>query len=861
MFPSLSGSSATVLLAAVTAAVALVIAVLAACSPILGRVGARQMARRPARTATIVAGLSLSTVFITAVFGLQDSFHASAVDYRTAQVGTIDEAVTGAFTAAQAGRALTRLQSDPDIAAATQLTMSVGASLTAPRSAGSPVSAYLYAVPPGFDRVYGRLADRHGHPVRVADLSAGQVLLSRAAAQRAGAGPGQRVRIGFDGISITVTVAAVLDNDPVFTSGELSQNTAVAGVIAPLASVQEAFWEHYHHRLPANTIVVHNTGAPGQHSSAVLGVLRQLFGVAPIDPAASHGTHAPTYFDTTLIHPLQPTIVNDMGGLSLLSSKNEYVASPAARQANWLQPAFTALLVGAGLLLLVLQCLLLAGERRAELGMSRAQGLQRREVAGSLVIEGSGYALASVALGVPLGALATAGELALLNRLPSLSLGPAAPFQFAAVHFRAALRWQSALDAACLSILATIVIVALAAAWTSRTTIVTAIRDLDDPPPGPARLRDLCRALWSPPSAASGQPARESPARRRERRTRATGRILAETTRRGPLLLLAGSAVLLAAATWPAPRQQGLVAVDGAGLRTVGVMLLIAGAGLLLRWAAAALPVPSRLTSRLAITAIGAGWLLYGLAAGRGFLRAVFVPDLAAAGITHTGPYSLLEILLDLLAPLAGLLIIVIRNADLPAALISAAARRVPALAPVSRPSLAHALTYRVRAGVTVTLLSTVTFLIMLLVSNDSTASTQAGAGPYTAVLTAYLTSYLSLGMIFGVLAIGIIASRAVVERRQEIGTLRAIGFSRALVRRSFALETSYLIALGLLPATGLAWWLVTRVTQRRGQHAGLPLMPVALLLAGRWLAALAATVLPSRTAARIPPAEALRCQ
>jgi hypothetical protein len=403
---------------------------------------------------------------------------------------------------------------------------------------------------------------------------------------------------------------------------------------------------------------------------------------------------------------------------------------------------------------------------------------------------------------------------------------------------------------------ATILIVALAAAWTTRTTIVTAIRDLDDPPPGPARLRDLYRALWNPPGAASGLHARESPAWRRERRTRAAGRILAEATRRGPLLLLAGSAGLVSAAAQPAPRQQGLVAVDGAGLRTGAVMLLIAGAGLLLRWAAAALPVPSQLTSRLAITAIGAGWLLYGLAAGRGFLRAVFVPDLAAAGITHTGPYSLLEILLDLLAPLAGLLIMTIRNADLPAALITAAARRIPALAPVSRTSLAHALTYRVRAGVTVTLLSTVTFLIMLLVSNDSNASThaEASAGPYTAVLAAYLTTYLSLGMIFGVLAIGIIASRAVVERRQEIGTLRAIGFSRALVRRSFVLETSYITALGLLPVTGLAWWLVTRVTRLPGQHASLPLMPAALLLAGGWLAALAATILPARTAARSRP-------
>src|SRR5262249_3808934 len=58
-----------------------------------------------------------------------------------------------------------------------------------------------------------------------------------------------------------------------------------------------------------------------------------------------------------------------------------------------------------------------------------------------------------------------------------------------------------------------------------------------------------------------------------------------------------------------------------------------------------------------------------------------------------------------------------------------------------------------------------------------------------TAVFTLFLEGYLVLGLIFGTLAIGVIASRAVVERRQQIGMLRALGFSRGQVRSSFLLE------------------------------------------------------------------------
>jgi len=129
----------------------------------------------------------------------------------------------------------------------------------------------------------------------------------------------------------------------------------------------------------------------------------------------------------------------------------------------------------------------------------------------------------------------------------------------------------------------------------------------------------------------------------------------------------------------------------------------------------------------------------------------------------------------------------------------------------------------------------------------------------YTASLTLFLASYLAMGLLFGAFSVGVITSRAVVERRQQIGMLRALGFSRGLVQRSFLLEASFVITLSLLAGSLLAWWLAYQITSLAAQAFPFPLGTIVLLLLGSYLVALPCTVLPARRASRIPPAEALR--
>ena len=53
------------------------------------------------------------------------------------------------------------------------------------------------------------------------------------------------------------------------------------------------------------------------------------------------------------------------------------------------------------------------------------------------------------------------------------------------------------------------------------------------------------------------------------------------------------------------------------------------------------------------------------------------------------------------------------------------------------------------------------------------------------------IQGFMALGLVVGVAALGVISARAVVERRQQIGMLRAIGFQPEMIRRTLLAETS----------------------------------------------------------------------
>ncbi len=126
------------------------------------------------------------------------------------------------------------------------------------------------------------------------------------------------------------------------------------------------------------------------------------------------------------------------------------------------------------------------------------------------------------------------------------------------------------------------------------------------------------------------------------------------------------------------------------------------------------------------------------------------------------------------------------------------------------------------------------------------------------------MQGFMSLGLVVGIAALGVIATRAVVERRHEIGILRAIGFKRSSVQVAFLLESSIVALLGILIGTLLALALSYQVlTYLRSEIEGLefqvPWTQMLIIAGVSWVASLLMTIIPARQASKIYPAEALR--
>ncbi|MEA2584826.1 MAG: putative transport system permease protein [Thermomicrobiales bacterium] len=125
------------------------------------------------------------------------------------------------------------------------------------------------------------------------------------------------------------------------------------------------------------------------------------------------------------------------------------------------------------------------------------------------------------------------------------------------------------------------------------------------------------------------------------------------------------------------------------------------------------------------------------------------------------------------------------------------------------------------------------------------------------------IQGFMGLGLLVGVAAIGVIAFRSVVERRQQIGVLRAIGYQRGMVSLSFMIETAFVVGMGCLTGTALGLVLARNLftSDATAADAGflIPWGIISTVLAITILVALLMTWIPSRQAARIAPAEALR--
>jgi putative ABC transport system permease protein len=122
---------------------------------------------------------------------------------------------------------------------------------------------------------------------------------------------------------------------------------------------------------------------------------------------------------------------------------------------------------------------------------------------------------------------------------------------------------------------------------------------------------------------------------------------------------------------------------------------------------------------------------------------------------------------------------------------------------------------------------------------------------------------FMALGLLVGIASLGVIIARAVVERRNQIGIMRAIGYRKGMVMDAFVLEMLFIVSMGVVTGVfvgyvaGYGIW--KSGMESMGVPFGVPWGEIGLIIGVTYLVALLATVIPAFKASRTNPADAVR--
>jgi hypothetical protein len=132
----------------------------------------------------------------------------------------------------------------------------------------------------------------------------------------------------------------------------------------------------------------------------------------------------------------------------------------------------------------------------------------------------------------------------------------------------------------------------------------------------------------------------------------------------------------------------------------------------------------------------------------------------------------------------------------------------------------------------------------------------------YHEVENTYLATFQalgSLGLLLGTIGLGAVLARNVLERRREIGLLRAVGFSPANIRSMVLSEGMALVAGGLLLGAGCALIAITPALRDRAQ--AVPWTSLLGLLVAVMITGLMASLVAIRLTSRTPVTVAIKSE
>ncbi len=406
---------------------------------VIFKLAARNVPRRPAQTALILLGLMLAAMLFSASFTIGDTVSYSIRNMAVDQLEQIDITVHGQsmddagsqsyFDQKYAAYLSQTLADDPNVEGLTPA-ISAGIPLVSPGSMLNEPNVALWGLDQTWEQHFDPLIDSHGKQLSIADLHAGQAYLSSRAAEHLEIQKGDTVKIFVQGQPIPITIAGIYDDG--VPGNKIS-------MVMPLAQAQ--------------TIVGH----PGQIN---------VIGITNTGNAIDGAAHT-----DEVLAKLEPALAGT--GLTAEAVKQKAL-DEATKTGDTFMSVFVIMAqfsVAAGVLLIFLIFVMLAAERKTELGTARALGAQHGHIIRMFTYEGAIYALIASAIGSALGWGVGWGMVRLM----------AAAFSQFDLQFSFHSNPGSLVIAYCLGVLLTLSVVAFSAWRVSKLNIIRAIKDIPEP--------------------------------------------------------------------------------------------------------------------------------------------------------------------------------------------------------------------------------------------------------------------------------------------------------------------------------------------------------------------------------------------
>ena len=438
------------------------VAIIALRSGMMFRMGLRNIPRRGLQTGLVIVGLMLATLITTAAFTTGDTVDHSISKAGYDQLQRTDLQINLAggenvytneapiYVKDTAAGALGReFAGDPDIDAFLGLLQEPVAAVNTNTNLSEP-GIMLSGIDTNAMAAFGGLRRASGGEADLSKLGPDSVFLTDKAADKLKAKTGDVITVYVNGTTSKLTVAEIVEDELVTSGARAFYQQASGGGAVQLATLQRM------------------TGHAGE--------------VNRINVALK-GDIATSYLRTDSASGRLEPFIQSEEGKSLLGTTTTPTIDPikqdSIEEAELTGNIFTTFFlvlglfsIAAGVMLIFMIFVMLATERKAEMGIARAVGAQKSSLIQAFISEGMAYSLMAGAVGAALGVAAAVGLVVGFLKL-------AGGFDFIEAHITV----RSLIISYCLGVVITFLTVVISSLKVSSVNIVAAIRDTDDEAP------------------------------------------------------------------------------------------------------------------------------------------------------------------------------------------------------------------------------------------------------------------------------------------------------------------------------------------------------------------------------------------